>query len=91
MTVLSWSFFSILAIIFNFKNDFAATFNEKDQRNTPNFKGSRLATNFGHVKLFSSDDFIICDVMKWAPPKKQLFALFFHIFAFLNVHNFPIF
>ena len=59
MTVLSWSFFSLLALIFHFKNDFAATFNEIDQRNTPYFKGSRLATKFGHVKLFSSGDFII--------------------------------
>ena len=51
--------FSILALIFHFKNDFAATFNEIDQRNTSNFKGSRLATKFGNVKLLSGDDFII--------------------------------
>ena len=51
--------FPILALIFHFKNDFAATFDEIDQRNTPNFKGSRLANNIGYVKLFSSDGFII--------------------------------
>ena len=51
--------FSILALIFHFKNDFAATFNEIDQRNTQNFKGSRLGTKFGNAKLFSGDDFII--------------------------------
>ena len=51
--------FSILASIFHFKNDFAATFIEIDQRETPNFEGSRLANKIGHVKLFSSDDFII--------------------------------
>ena len=51
--------FSVLASIFHFKNDSAATFHEIDQRKTPNFKGSRIATKFGHVKLFSRDDFII--------------------------------
>ena len=51
--------FPILALIFHFKNDFAATFDEIDQRNTPNFEVSRLATKFGYVKLFSSDNFII--------------------------------
>ena len=56
---LKFVVFFILALIFHLKNDLAATFNEMDQRNTPNFKGSRLATKFGHVKLFSSDDFIM--------------------------------
>ena len=61
MTVLTRKLvvFSILALIFHIENDSAATFNEIDQRKTPNFKGSRLVNNFDHVKLFSSDNFII--------------------------------
>ena len=49
----------MLALIFHFENNFAATFNEIDQIKTPNFKGSRLVNNFDNVKLFSSDGFII--------------------------------
>ena len=83
--------FLILALIFHFKNDFAATFYEIDQRNTPNFEGSRLATKFGYVKLSSSDDFIILWRHEMGTSQKTAFYVIFFIFAFSKLHNVPMF
>ena len=76
--------FPILALIFHFKNDLATTFNEIDQRNTPNFKVSRLATKFGYVKLFSGDDFIILWRHEVGTSQKTAFYVIFFIFCIFN-------
>ena len=59
-----------------------ALLREIDQEKTPNFKVSKLVTNFDHAKSFSSDGFITLWRHGTGISQKRIFALFFKFLLF---------